>query len=50
MRWHRASKRACMREALREDQKDLAAFAERVGEPSVGYEEFLAQLKVDGTL
>ncbi|RKT45922.1 CopG family transcriptional regulator [Thiocapsa rosea] len=39
-----------IREALREDQEDLAAFAERVGEPSLSYEEFLAQLKVDGTL
>ncbi|SDW35741.1 hypothetical protein [Thiocapsa roseopersicina] len=39
-----------IREALREDQEDLAAFVERVGEPSLSYEEFLAQLKVDGTL
>ncbi|NCC29999.1 MAG: CopG family transcriptional regulator [Gammaproteobacteria bacterium] len=39
-----------IREALREDQEDLAAFSERVGEPSLSYEEFLAQLKVDGTL
>jgi plasmid stability protein len=39
-----------IREALREDQEDLAAFAERIGEPSLSYEELLAQLKTDGTL
>jgi hypothetical protein len=39
-----------VRAALREDEEDLAAFAERVGEPSLSYEDFLAQLKADGTL
>jgi plasmid stability protein len=39
-----------VRAALREDEEDLAAFAERVAEPSVSYESFLAQLKADGTL
>lgn len=36
--------------ALREDEEDLAAFAEREGEPLLTYEEFLARLKADGTL
>lgn len=39
-----------IRAALLEDEEDLAAFAEREHETSVSYEEFLAQLKVDGTL
>ena len=39
-----------LREALREDEEDLAAFAEREHEKSMSYEEFLAQLKADGTL
>ncbi len=39
-----------VREALREDEEDLAAFAERAGETPLTYEEFLAQLKADGTL
>lgn len=39
-----------LREALREDEEDLAAFSERSDEPSLTYEEFLAQLKTDGTL
>jgi plasmid stability protein len=39
-----------VRAALREDEEDLAAFAERVREPSMTYEAFLAQLKADGTL
>lgn len=39
-----------VRAALREDEEDLAAFADRVSEPSVSYEVFLAQLKADGTL
>jgi plasmid stability protein len=39
-----------LREALREDHEDLAAFAEREGEPSISYEEFLARLKADGTI
>jgi plasmid stability protein len=39
-----------IRAALREDEEDLAAFAERVREQPVSYEAFLAQLKADGTL
>jgi plasmid stability protein len=39
-----------IRAALREDEEDLRAFAERAGEPTLSYEEFLAQLKADGTL
>ena len=39
-----------IRAALREDQEDLAAFADRVGEKTLSYEEFLARLKADGTL
>ena len=39
-----------VRAALSEDQEDLAAFAERANEDPISYEEFLAQLKVDGTI
>jgi plasmid stability protein len=39
-----------LRAALREDEEDLASFTERAGEPTLSYEEFLAQLKADGTL
>ena len=39
-----------LRAALREDEEDLAAIAERAGERTLTYEEFLAQLKADGTL
>jgi plasmid stability protein len=39
-----------LRAALREDEDDLAAFAERAREEPVSYEAFLAQLKADGTL
>ncbi len=39
-----------IRAALREDEEDLAAFAQRAGEKTLSYEEFLAQLKADGTL
>lgn len=39
-----------LRAALREDEADLAAFAERAGEKSLSYEQFLARLKADGTL
>jgi hypothetical protein len=39
-----------VRTALREDQVDLAAFAERADEPSVSYEDFLERLRADGTL
>ncbi|MFP5464702.1 MAG: CopG family transcriptional regulator [Gammaproteobacteria bacterium] len=39
-----------IRNALREDQEDLAAFAQRAEEKTLNYEDFLAQLKADGTL
>jgi plasmid stability protein len=39
-----------LRDALREDEQDLAAFSERSGETALSYEQFLAQLKADGTL
>lgn len=39
-----------VREALVEDAEDLAAFAERAGEPLIGYEEMLKRLKKDGRL
>lgn len=39
-----------LRQALREDQADLAGARVRVKEKSLGYEEFLARLKADGTL
>jgi plasmid stability protein len=39
-----------VRAALREDQEDLAAFAERAQEQPVTHEAFLAQLKTDGML
>ena len=39
-----------VRQTLREDQEDLSAFAERVAEPTVSYEELLADLKAHGKL
>ncbi len=39
-----------LREALREDQEDLAAFEERAGERNVSYEAFLSKLKADGKI
>ena len=39
-----------VRAALREDQEDLATFAERDGEEPITYEALLARLKADGTL
>lgn len=39
-----------IRAVLREDEEDLAAFAERAAEQPLSYEEFLAQLRADGTL
>jgi plasmid stability protein len=39
-----------LRNALREDEEDLAAFAERAQEQPLSYEQFLSQLKADGTL
>jgi Arc/MetJ family transcription regulator len=39
-----------LRQALREDQEDLAAVRSRAKERSMDYESFLAKLKADGTL
>lgn len=39
-----------VRAALAEDQEDLAAFAERVSEPTLTYEELLNDLKAHGKL
>jgi predicted transcriptional regulator len=39
-----------VREALREDEIDLAAFEERAAEPTMSYEELLADLKAHGKL
>jgi plasmid stability protein len=37
-------------EALREDQEDLAIIKSRAKEKRLTYEEFIAQLKADGTI
>ncbi|HBI55498.1 MAG TPA: CopG family transcriptional regulator [Firmicutes bacterium] len=39
-----------VRNALREDQEDLAAFDERVNEPTISYESLLKRLKANGKL
>jgi plasmid stability protein len=39
-----------LRQSLREDQEDLTAVRTRAKEKTLGYEEFLAKLKSDGTL
>lgn len=39
-----------VREALREDHDDLAAFNQRKKEKSLSYEELLKKLKADGSL
>jgi plasmid stability protein len=39
-----------LRQALREDQEDLAAFDERSGERTLSYEELLDDLKAHGKL
>ena len=39
-----------LRAALAEDQEDLAAFAQRVSEPTISYEALLDDLKVHGKL
>ncbi len=39
-----------VRMALREDQEDLAAFAERQAEPVMTYEELLSDLKAHGKI
>jgi plasmid stability protein len=39
-----------VRQALREDQDDLAAFEERAAEPTITYEALLEDLKVHGKI
>jgi predicted DNA-binding protein len=39
-----------VRQALSEDAEDLAAFAERVAEPLITYEEMVQRLKKDGVI
>ena len=39
-----------LRQALREDEEDLAAVRSRAKERALSYEDFLAKLKADGTL
>ncbi len=39
-----------VRRELAEDREDLAAFARRVGEPTVSYEALLEKLKADGKI
>ena len=39
-----------VRAALNEDQEDISAFAERVNEPTMSYEELLDDLKANGKL
>lgn len=39
-----------LRQALRDDEEDLAAVRLRAEEPALSYEDFLSKLKADGTL
>lgn len=39
-----------VRQALREDQEDLAAFEERAAEPTITYEALLEDLKAHGKI
>jgi plasmid stability protein len=39
-----------VREALREDEEDLAIIAERAGEKTISYEQLLAELKANGRI
>ena len=39
-----------VREALRDDQEDLAAFEDRVAEPVIAYEALLKDLKAHGKI
>ncbi|MGE5550142.1 MAG: CopG family transcriptional regulator [Bacteroidota bacterium] len=41
---------AAVQLALREDEEDLSAFAERVAEPTMTYEELLKDLKAHGKI
>lgn len=39
-----------VRQALQEDQEDLAAFEERAGEPTLSYERLLKDLRKHGKI
>ena len=39
-----------VRQAMREDQEDLAAVEDRIAEPTITYEALLKDLKAHGTL
>lgn len=39
-----------VRQALQEDQEDLAAFEERAGEPTLSYEQLLKDLRKHGKI
>jgi len=39
-----------VRQALQDDQEDLAAFDERMNEPLISYEELLKELKKHGKI
>ena len=39
-----------VRNVLREDQEDLEAYDQRIGEPTITYEELLNDLKAHGKL
>jgi hypothetical protein len=39
-----------VRQALQEDQEDLAAFKERANEPQISYEDLLKDLKKHGKI
>ncbi|MBS4031431.1 MAG: hypothetical protein KGZ63_08430 [Clostridiales bacterium] len=39
-----------VRNALREDQEDLAAFQERIAEPTISYELLLEDLRAHGKI
>jgi hypothetical protein len=39
-----------VRESLAEDAEDLEAFAERVSEPVISYDEMIKRLKKDGRI
>lgn len=39
-----------VRDELAEDANDLALFEARKNEPSLGFEDFVKELKLDGTL
>lgn len=39
-----------VRQSLAEDQEDLAAFEDRISEPTMRHEDFLHELKADGKI